>query len=121
MCFRKCRTVRSGGTTSVRSALMPTGMKSRASMDALVSRTRCGVLDAAAQSRDPYQYRRKRGPRLCSTPRREERRVALRPGHDILFALRRLALNKSLAALHLVGERRLVDLDHHGVGFDAEV
>src|SRR5258707_11506532 len=38
-----------------------------------------------------------------------------------LLALHRLALDKGLAALHLVGERRLVDLDHDGVGLDAEV
>src|SRR5205085_10067625 len=39
ICARKCRTVRSGGTTSVRSALMPTLTKSRASMGLLKSAT----------------------------------------------------------------------------------
>src|SRR5258708_5252332 len=38
-----------------------------------------------------------------------------------LLVLHRLALDKSLAALHLVRERRLVDLDHDGIGLDAEV
>src|SRR5438034_11145321 len=38
-----------------------------------------------------------------------------------LLVLRRLALDKSLAALHLVGQRRFVDLDHHRIGIDAEV
>src|SRR5205823_4444715 len=38
-----------------------------------------------------------------------------------LLVLRRPALHKRLAALHLVGQRRLVDLDHDGVGLDAEV
>src|SRR6267142_426282 len=38
-----------------------------------------------------------------------------------LLVLHRLALDKGLAALHLVGQRRLVDLDHDGVGLDAEV
>src|SRR5712672_1932161 len=35
--------------------------------------------------------------------------------------LRRGALDKGLAALHLVGERRFVDLDHYRIGIDAEV
>src|SRR5438034_3096452 len=38
-----------------------------------------------------------------------------------LLVLRRLALDKSLAALHLVGQRRFVDLDHDGIGVDAQV
>src|SRR6476620_8789179 len=38
-----------------------------------------------------------------------------------LLVLHRLALDEGLAALHLVGERRLVDLDHDHVGVDAEV
>src|SRR6267378_3426580 len=38
-----------------------------------------------------------------------------------LLALHRLAFHESLAALHLVGQRRLVDLDHDRVGVDAEV
>src|SRR4051794_39778399 len=47
----------------------------------LVSRTRCGILHAAPQSRDRTKHRRSLRPRLCSAPRREERRAALRPGH----------------------------------------
>src|SRR5206468_2241428 len=35
--------------------------------------------------------------------------------------LHRLALDKGLAALHLMGQRCLVDLDDDGVGVDAEV
>src|SRR6267142_1107048 len=38
-----------------------------------------------------------------------------------LLLLRRCPLHKRLAALHLVGQRRLVDLDHDGIGVDAEV
>src|SRR4030081_1757770 len=38
-----------------------------------------------------------------------------------LLALHRLALNKSLAALHLVSQRRFVDLDDDRIGVDAEV
>src|SRR3954447_5506222 len=38
-----------------------------------------------------------------------------------LLALRRPALHECLAALHLVRQRRLVDLNHDGVGLDAEV
>src|SRR5712664_4882576 len=41
-------------------------------------------------------------------------------GED-LFLRGRRALHKSLAALHFMGERRLIDLDHHGVGIDAEI
>src|SRR5436305_1173045 len=36
-------------------------------------------------------------------------------------SLLREALHKRLAALHLVGERRFVDLDHDGFGVDAEI
>src|SRR3954466_11478811 len=49
--------------------------------DAAVSRTRCGILHAAPQSRDRTKRRRSLRPRLCSAPRRKERRAALRPGH----------------------------------------
>ena len=38
-----------------------------------------------------------------------------------LTSSRRRALHKRLAALHLVGQRRFVDLDHHRIGIDAEV
>src|SRR3954447_11328346 len=38
-----------------------------------------------------------------------------------LLALRGPALDERLAALHFVRQRRLVDLDHDGVGVDAEV
>src|SRR5260221_5439019 len=38
-----------------------------------------------------------------------------------LLLRRRRALNKRLAALHLVGQRRFVDLDHDRIGIDAEV
>src|SRR4051794_20856834 len=39
-------------------------------------------------------------------------RAALRPGNaSPLLALHRLALDEGFAALHLVGERRFVDLD----------
>src|SRR5258705_12536197 len=38
-----------------------------------------------------------------------------------LLLRRRRALDERLAALHLVGQRRLVDLDHDRIGIDAEV
>src|SRR5436305_11962262 len=47
----------------------------------IVSRTRCGILHAAPQSRDRTKRRRSVRPRLCSAPLREELRAALRPGH----------------------------------------
>src|SRR3981081_2325253 len=129
----KCPTVRSDGTTSIRSALMPILMISRASMD-----------DAPPPwSSRPSEHReREPGPittnaRIASgwsgNPiRSEHRRLWVlaparncAPGGDDerseLLALHRLALDEGLAALHLVGQRRLVDLDHDGVGLDAEV
>src|ERR1700676_1368387 len=52
-----------------------------------------------------------------SSPRARGRR-----GVRLALLLRRGgALHKSLAALHLVRKRGLVDLDHDGVGVDAEV
>jgi hypothetical protein len=38
-----------------------------------------------------------------------------------LFLRRRRAFDKGRAALHLVVQRRFVDLDHYGIGIDAEV
>ncbi|HEV7879619.1 hypothetical protein [Bradyrhizobium sp.] len=46
-----------------------------------VSRTRCGVLHAAPQSRDRTKRRRLLRPRLSSAPRREGRRAAQHPGN----------------------------------------
>ena len=43
-----------------------------------VSRTRCGILHAAPQSRDRTEHRRPLRPRLCSAPLREERCVRAR-------------------------------------------
>ena len=48
----------------------------------VVSRTRCGILHAAPQSRDRTKHRRLVRPRISSAPRREERRAALRPGNE---------------------------------------
>src|SRR3954469_5311208 len=42
-------------------------------------------------------------------------------GTTASLLLHRLALDEGLAALHLVGQRRFVDLDHHRVGIDAEI
>src|SRR4051794_26508417 len=44
-----------------------------------------------------------------------------RCGESVLLLRRRGALDEGLAALHLVGERRFVDLDHDRIGIDAEV
>src|SRR4051794_16410553 len=49
-----------------------------------VSRTRCGILHAAAQNRDRTRRRTSLRPRLCSAPLREELRAALRPGHELI-------------------------------------
>src|SRR3954452_12877045 len=43
--------------------------------ECLVSRTRCSVLHAAAQSRDRTEHRPLLRPRLCSAPAHEERRA----------------------------------------------
>jgi hypothetical protein len=63
-----------------------------------VSRTRCGILHAAAQSRDRHEHRSLLRPRLCSASLREERSLcsgrakrgpecaALRPGNGYFFA-----------------------------------
>src|SRR6185437_6174243 len=79
----KCPTVRSGGTTSFRSALMPILMTSRASMETSV-------------------------PAYAGTT--QERKLFFRE-----------AFNEGLAALHLVDQWRLVDLDHDSFGIDAEI
>src|SRR4051812_43817473 len=52
----------------------------RARSETPVSRTRCGILHAAPQSRDRTKHRRSLRPRLWSAPRREERRTALPSG-----------------------------------------
>src|SRR5947209_8597077 len=52
----------------------------------LVSRTRCSLLHAAAQSRDRTRRRSPLRPRLCSAPLREVLRAALRPGNGRVVA-----------------------------------
>src|SRR5882757_3123135 len=106
---RKCPTVRSSGTTSVRSALMPTLMTSRASMLAFNDCRHSGA--RAARTRNPYSRSWLWIPGL---------RPVAHPGMTRRLLLRR-ALDKRLAALHLVGQRRFVDLDHDRIGVDAEV
>src|ERR1700687_3360940 len=124
----KCPTVRSGGTTRVRSALMPTLMISRASMGwCSTSRRRpCetqgpiprdGALRQEGRrlpkTMNAGDYGSSRPVRNCALGEDDERRR--------LLALHGLALNKGLAALHLVSQRRFVDLDDDGIGIDAEV
>src|SRR6266480_4974148 len=122
----KCPTVRSGGTTSVRSARMPTFMISRASMIVQTMMRRPGqakrepepintdVCVASGWGRNPIrcEHRWLWVPAFAGTTGGED---------CALLVLHRLALDKGFAALHLVGQRRLVDLDHDGVGLDAEV
>src|SRR6266404_4346912 len=49
-------------------------------------------------------------------------RLKARTTVEFALLLRRSrALDEGLAALHLVGQRRFVDLDHDGIGIDAEV
>src|SRR5579863_5827878 len=100
MPLTKCPTVRSGGTIKLRSALMPTLKISRASMG--FSPSFRGALCA-----DP------------SGPSRNDNAAAI--GRRVSLLRCGGALDEGLAALHLVGERRLVDLDHDVVGIDAEV
>src|ERR1700675_439156 len=110
MCGTKCPTVRSGGTISVRSALMPMVMMSRASMGFVLDDP---VIPGHASSRGPGIRRLLReipGSRFA------------RPGMTKRLLLRsRRAFHKSLAALHLVRQRGFVDLDDDGVGIDAEI
>src|ERR1700754_4745978 len=94
----KYPTVRSGGTTSVRSAFMPTLMTSRASMMPK-------LLHATTSSLPGAQLR-----------------VRRRDDKGRLFLGRRGgAFHEGLAALHLMRQRRFVDLDHDRIGIDAEV
>src|SRR3954469_10457414 len=126
----KCPTVRSTGTTSVRSALMPTLMKSRASMGPPPS----SWTSAAKRSADPgpitpTQHCHARSkPRPAATTAPWGNGSWLSPGRHLwlpnqrqLLLRSRRALHKRLAALHLVAERGLVDLDDDGVGIDAEI
>src|SRR5689334_8201672 len=109
----KCPTVRSGGTTRMRSALMPIWMNSRASM----ADFNAAVIPGRAE-REPgiHTHDGGYGFRACAKWRIPERREE----RDLLLCGSR-ALNERLAALHLVGERRFVDLDHDRIGIDAEV
>src|SRR5882724_7242209 len=47
----------------------------------LVSRTRCGILHAAPQSRDRHEHRAWYGPGSAAHHAAKRRRAALRPGH----------------------------------------
>src|SRR5664279_6566647 len=102
MCGTKCPTVRSGGTTSVRSALMPMVMMSRASMGFVLG----FVLD------DPVipGHASSRGPGIRRLLREIPGSRFARPGMTKRLLLRRGgAFDERLAALHLVRQRRLVD------------
>src|SRR5882757_7872926 len=70
-----------------------------------------GIPGRAARTRNPYSRSWLWIPGL---------RPVAHPGMTRRLLLRR-ALDKRLAALHLVGERRFVDLDHDRIGVDAEV
>src|SRR5689334_123282 len=103
----KCPTVRSAGTTSVRSALMPIVMKSRASMG-------LARHSGAARSADPgiQKFAARESGFALRAPRNDANASLLR---------RRRALHEGLAALHLVTKRGFVDLDDDGIGIDAEI
>src|SRR5947209_2899546 len=103
----KCPTVRSTGTTSVRSALMPIVMKSRAS---IVLARHSGAREA--RTRNPEIVDRDSGFSPGGLPRNDANASLLRG---------RRALHEGLAALHLVSKRGFVDLDDDGIGVDAEV
>src|SRR5882757_9168624 len=70
-----------------------------------------GIPGRAARTRNPYSRSWLWIPGL---------RPVAHPGMTRRLLLRR-ALDKRLAALHLVGERCFVDLDHDRIGVDAEV
>src|SRR3954462_3145910 len=125
----KCPTVRSTGPTSVRSALMPTLMKSRASMGpppvVLDKRS-----EAKRRSRTHYpteHCHERPKPRPAVTTAAWGSGSWLSPGQLRLQLERwlllrsRRALHERLAALHLVAERGFIDLDDDGVGIDAEI
>src|SRR3954466_1091037 len=129
----KCPTVRSAGTTSVRSALMPMVMKSRASMGLLSSplppvgeggsiarsaiETGEGYISAGTSLASAFADRTPHPP----TPRSGTFSHKRRRKKERLLLRSRRAFHKRLAALHLVGQRRFVDLDHDRIGIDAEV
>src|SRR3984885_13517188 len=123
----KCPTVRSGGTTSVRSALMPMVMTSRASMEwsdlafwrAKQQRRHSGA--RGARARNPYSRSWLWIPRCAIAHLRPAPSGASRNDERNLLLRSSRAFNEGLAALHLVGQRRFVDLDHDVVGIDAEV
>src|SRR5581483_5040125 len=121
MPLTKCPTVRSAGTTSRRSALMPILMTSRASMDFFLPSPLAGEggeIDRrkiepgeGSQSVDktPHPARTLSAP---PSPAREK-------GKGVLLLPK--TLDEGHPALHLVNQRRLVDLDHHSLGIDAEI
>src|SRR5271168_4748026 len=115
MCGTKCPTVRSDGTTSMRSALMPTLMTSRASMI-------CPIVVPALR-RDPYAEESRWSREANAFSNTNARGYGSPPsqGRQKLLLRRGCAFHKGLAALHLVGERRFVDLDHDRIGVDAKV
>src|SRR3954468_7136649 len=125
----KCPTVRSTGTTSVRSALMPTLMKSRASMGPL---HRPGQASKASADPGPitptHHCHARPKPRPAVTTAAWGNGSWLSPGRQLRLQLQRWlllrsrrALHERLAALHLVGKRGFIDLDDDGVGIDAEI
>src|SRR6202167_4106561 len=120
----KCPTVRSGGTTRLRSALMPTLMTSRASMEFFLPSPVVG--EGGADERG--EFARVRGwprdqypsPAFDASHLRHPLPQGEREnGHPTLFL--REAFDKGHAALHLVDQWRFVDLDHDGFGIDAEI
>src|SRR5258708_15708162 len=105
----KCPTVRSGGTISVRSALMPMVMMSRASMgfqSVIPGRCKASSPESRDSGSGPSDH-----PGMTT-----QWAFALR-----LLLRRRLAFHKSLAALHLVCQRGFVDLYDRRVRSGAEV
>src|ERR1700733_14495146 len=123
----KCPTVRSGGTTSVRSALMPMVMTSRASMEwsdlafwrAKQQRHHSGA--RGARARNPYSRSWLWIPRCAIAHLRPAPSGASRNDERNLLLRSSRAFNERLATLHLVGQRGFVDLDHDSIGLDAEV
>src|SRR5262245_17547294 len=103
---RKCPTVRSGGTTSMRSALIPILMTSRASMEV---HRHSGTRAAA------------RGPGIQRSLREIPGSTLGLPRNDARESFLRKTVHEQLAALHLVGERGFVDLDDDGFRIDAEI
>jgi hypothetical protein len=80
---------------------------SQDNVSCFVSRTRCGVLHAAPQTRDPPPCTKVRWAPALQRTTPQGRRAALRPGHDAVIARSVATKQSSLALLHWIASRSL--------------